>query len=167
MRSATLRATLFVGAERAVRTKKLVMVLVEKSRKIVFQLPLFKVSLSWWIEDAQWSPPNTNSTWEVTKYPRHIQGILDKSYIVTSTFQNEENKRGRELRDKTLISNDISGNCKQKRLPWMKIMTLRFTQFQVIRSTFEYRFLWQRGHPWPDATPADFGITSSEKELEF
>ena len=32
--------------------KKKVSWAVEKSRKIVFQLPLFKVSLSWWIEDA-------------------------------------------------------------------------------------------------------------------
>ena len=53
---------------------------VEKSRKIVLQLPLFKVSLSWWIEDALWSPSNTNSRsndlggqfWEGKQQKRHL-----------------------------------------------------------------------------------------------
>ena len=43
--------------------KKKVSWAVEKSRKIVFQLPLFKVSLSWWIEeeDAQAQLSQTQS----------------------------------------------------------------------------------------------------------
>ena len=50
--------------------------------KSFLQLPLFKVSLSWWIEDAWWSPSNTNSRFDFNlgghrglKHKRHISDI--------------------------------------------------------------------------------------------
>ena len=75
---------------------------VEKSREIVFQLPLFKVSLSWWIEeDAQAQTCSViaskhemlcESQWLVLKSPLiHLGGHADPTESVClreKTFKN-------------------------------------------------------------------------------